>query len=133
MKLQNKHYFEISMLPVILLPVIVLTIVITLFCNHRAAEPFEPDGHRLLKSYPAEPPKLALYDEAAEQDSDYCEQAIFDFTGDTVLVLKGPAFADVPEGLQKVLYKNKSGTFKITDLPASEMKALEADSAGLGQ
>jgi hypothetical protein len=135
MKFETKHYFEISMLPIIMLPVIALTVGITLWCAQPATGKFVPDPQFTynLKNLHPDPGKLAHYNDLPEPDTDYCERAVFGFTGDTVLALNGPTYDEVPEGLQKVLYKDRTGVFKMIDLPLSEIKVLETDSTGTGQ
>jgi len=134
MKFQTKHYFEIGILPIILLPVIALTFGLTRWWDHRSNSKPETGFSRPLNwPDPPDPEKLAQFNKPLEPDTDYCERAVFEFTGDTVLALNGPTFDEVPVGLQKILYKNKMGTFKLIDLPVSELKVLEPDSAVTGQ
>lgn len=130
MKFQSKHYFEIGLLPYILLAVIALTFGLTRLWDHRPNSiPETHFSHPFNWPDPPDPEKLAQFYKVPEPDTDRCERAVFGFTGDTVLALKGPTFDEVAEGLQKILYKNKAGTFKLIDLPVSEIKVLKPDSA----
>lgn len=131
---RTKHYFEIGMPPVFMLPVIALTIGLTLWfsSSHGNTCTFPDIGTDYSKT-------LALKEQQTDdRDTDTTEleandQAVFSFTGDTVLVLSDSDPLSSPPDCYRVLYKNKQGGLQVIDLPEAELIKITADTTGNGE
>jgi hypothetical protein len=130
MKLRDKHYFEVGMLPFILIPVIAVTVGLTLWISDSHHETYpEPAYNKNWKGPVAADDKLKFYDNAAgDYEFEENDSAVFTFTGDTVLILSQPDPLKEPADFYKVLYKNLEGDLQTIDLPEAELKKFAADS-----
>lgn len=124
MKYRNKNYMGIGVLPFILFPVVVLTIGLTLWINN-------PSTDKPPRASPLSEPNLAAAREEMLADTpefNTGDEALFNFTGDTVLVLSQPeSLAELEEEV-RVLHKTPQGSFETVDLPQNWLVKLPTDS-----
>lgn len=107
-----------------LVPIIGLTVMLTLtldaFFNDKSSEGYPlPKTDLTARAY-----ELPI-DTPAFQTGD---QALFNFTGDTVLVLSQPDSLSQDE--VRVLYKSSQGGFQTVDLPDNWLVKINTDTVG---
>lgn len=133
MKFRNKHYFEIGMLPFILIPVIALTVGLTLWFGGSHGDKYALPYTDANYNKPLSPKdKLAIYEDKDNDELDDNDQAVFTFTGDTVLVLSDSDPLKNPPDSYRVLYKNKQGNLQVIDLPEAALLKVNADTTAAG-
>ena len=121
MKYGNKNYISLGSLPWIMLPIIALTALATYALSGTFhAKPMD--------LYPR--PRTDLVADSEDKPVDTPEfqtgdEALFNFTGDTVLVLSQQ---DVLTGDEvRVLYKTPRGSFQTVNLPDNWLVKVNAD------
>jgi hypothetical protein len=129
MKMREKHYFEIGILPIILIPVIGITIGLTLVFSQPKTDTFSYPKYPKINSMPIAD-KLAAYNDDDEDTIPDAKKAYFTFSGDTVLILPETDPLKTDDGYSKVLYKNQQGNFKTINLPTSALQEIPADTTG---
>jgi hypothetical protein len=129
MKVRQKHYFEIGILPIILIPVIGITVALTLLFSKPKTDDFSYQKYQNINTKPIAD-KLAAYNEDDEDTIPDAKKAYFTFSGDTVLILPETDPLKTDEGYSKVLYKNQQGNFKTINLPTSSLQEIPADTTG---
>jgi hypothetical protein len=123
MKYRNKNYIGIGMLPLIILPVITITIGLTLWIS-------EANQDKTADFYPFPKTNLiASHDDLLADTPEFKsgDEALFNFTGDTVLVVTQPeSLAELEEEV-RVLHKTKQGSLETVDLPENWLVKLQTD------
>jgi len=121
MKYENTNYISFGSLPWIILPIIALTALITLFLSGtfyaKSADLYakqRTDSIADSEDLPVYPPEFQIGDEA-----------FFNFTGDTVLVLSQQDV--LTEDEVRVLFKTAQGSFQTVDLPDKWLVKVNAD------
>lgn len=120
MKYRDKNYISLGTCFVLMLPIIVFTALLT-YClsgtfhtKPRNVEQTSRTGLKDDDDLPIDTPEFQTGDEA-----------LFNFTGDTVLVLNQQ---DVLTGDEvRVLYKTPQGSFQTVDLPDNWLVKVNAD------
>lgn len=125
MKYRNKHYISTGSLPWIILPIVVMTMLATYLINdsfHSKPPAFYamPRTNSVADSddTPLDTPEFKTGDEA-----------LFKFTGDTVLVLGQPEPLAVSVEEVRVLRKRPNGNLEPADVPESWLVKLNGDTA----
>ncbi|MBS7565553.1 hypothetical protein KHS38_14160 [Mucilaginibacter sp. Bleaf8] len=129
MKYRNKHYLAMRHLPLVLIPVIALTILGTLLIDQRVSGRFPYKFEGTVPDFDKD--KISAYGDPPDIDGEDCEKAIFDFTGDTVLMLKGSDLLTNPPGRRKVIYKTKQGTLATIEVPQSQLTEISGDTSSV--
>ena len=120
MKYRDKNYISLGTCFVLMLPIIVFTALLTYCLSgtfHTKPRDVEQTSRTALKdddNLPIDTPEFQTGDEA-----------LFNFTGDTVVVLSQQ---DVLTGDEvRVLYKTPQGSFQTVDLPDNWLVKVNAD------
>jgi len=121
MKYRNKNYIETGILPFILLPVVVLTIGLTLWINNSFIDK-PPHAWPLAETHLPTAREDLLADTPEFNTGD---EALFNFTGDTVLVLSQQDVSTDDE--VRVIHKTPQGGFETVDLPDNWLVKIPTD------
>lgn len=120
MKYGNKNYISIGTFFLFMLPVIGLTSLLT-YCLIDTSHTKPPDVEQTRRTdlkadddLPIDTPEFQTGDEA-----------LFNFTGDTVLVLNQPE--SLTDDEVQVLYKSPQGDFQTVDLPDNWLVKMNTD------
>src|SRR6266700_5616554 len=122
MKYRNKYYISIDSLPWIILPIIALTALTCYALSdtfHSKPMDLYPAPRTELKgddNFPIDTPEFQTGDEA-----------LFNFTGDTVLVLSQPESLTESGEEVEVLHKTPQGNLETVDLPENWLLKLPTD------
>jgi hypothetical protein len=123
MKYRNKNYIGAGTLPLIMLPVIAITIGLTLWISDDFNDK-SSDFHPLPRTNLIAEREALLADTPEFQTGD---MALFNFTGDTVLVVTQPdSLAELSEEV-RVLHKTAQGNLETVDLPEGWLVKLQTD------
>jgi hypothetical protein len=122
MKYRNKNYIDVDLLPFILVPTIAITMGLTLL-GHGAANHNPPDNYPLPKTSLLAGNEDLLADTSEFKTGD---EALFNFTGDTVLVLSQPDSLALEEEV-RVLRRTPEGNLEAVDLPENWIVKLPVD------
>lgn len=125
MKYRNKYYISTGSLPWIILPIIVMTILATYLIND---------------SFHSKPPGFyaAPRTDSVEDSDDMAldtpefktgDEALFRFTGDTVVVLGQPEPLAMSVEEVRVLRKRPNGNLETADVPQNWLVKLNADTS----
>jgi hypothetical protein len=122
MKYRNTNYISLGTIALFLIPIVGITVMLTLTLS----DVFQ---HNPLNDYTK--PKTSLIDTDYNLPADTPEfqtgdQARFNFTGDTVLVLNQAQSLNDDE--VRVLYKSPQGSFQTVDLPDNWLVKINTDS-----
>jgi len=123
MKYRNKNYISLGTIFLFLVPIIGITVLLTLtlsdFFPPKSLDDYlTPKTSLAAKEYdpPIDTPEFQTGD-----------QARFNFTGDTVLVLAQPESYLEDDEQTRVLYKTPQGNFQTLDLPDNWLVKIPTD------
>ena len=122
MKYENTNYISVGTCFVFLLPIILFTASLTYCVSdtfHSKPTDLYPTPRRELKgddNFPIDTPEFQTGDEA-----------LFNFTGDTVLVLSQPESLTESGEEVEVLHKTPQGNLETVDLPENWLVKLPTD------
>jgi hypothetical protein len=123
MKYRNKNYIGAGTLPLIMLPVVAITIGLTLWISDAFND--KPANFHPMPSMNLVADREALLADTPEFQTG--DMALFNFTGDTVLVVTQPdSLAELSEEV-RVLHKTVNGTLETVDLPGNWLVKIPAD------